>query len=108
MTRTIFSLFGIFVLAAASLYVVWPSEPDKWLPSAVPWPEGGGVTIGDFERKTIRLGLDLQGGSRLLLQASLPEGAEGDIDDGIEGALRVLRRRPRATARRMAATCRAP
>ncbi|MYE32365.1 MAG: protein translocase subunit SecD [Chloroflexi bacterium] len=92
-TRTIFSLFGIFVLAAASLYVVWPSEPDKWLPSAVPWPEGRGVTIGDFERKTIRLGLDLQGGSRLLLQASLPEGSEGDIEDGIEGALRVLRRR---------------
>ena len=93
MTRTLFSLFGIFVLAAASLYVVWPSDPDKWLPSAVPWPEGRGVTIGDFERKTIRLGLDLQGGSRLLLQASLPEGAEGDIEDGIEGALRVLRRR---------------
>lgn len=93
MIRRIFPLFGLFVLAAASLYVVWPSEPDKWLPSAVPWPEGRGVTIGNFERKTIRLGLDLQGGSRLLLQASLPEGAEGDIEDGIEGALSVLRRR---------------
>ena len=86
-------LFSLFLLAATSLYVVWPSEPDKWLPSAVPWPEGRGVTIGDFERKTIRLGLDLQGGSRLLLQASLPEEAEGNIDDAIEGALRVLRRR---------------
>ena len=93
MIRRIFPLFGLFVLAATALYVVWPSEPDKWLPSVVPWPEGQGVTIGNFERETIRLGLDLQGGSRLLLRASLPEGAEGDIEDGIEGALRVLRRR---------------
>ena len=91
--RRILPLLGLFLLAATSLYVVWPSEPDKWLPSGVPWPEGRGVTIGDFERETIRLGLDLQGGSRLLLQASLPEEAEGNIDDAIEGALRVLRRR---------------
>ena len=76
---TILSLLGIFLLAAVSLYVVWPSEPGKWLPPAVPWPEGRGVSIGGFERETIRLGLDLQGGSRLLLQASLPEGAEGFI-----------------------------
>jgi protein-export membrane protein SecD len=91
--RRILPLLGIFVLAASSLYVVWPSEPDKWLPPGVPWPEGRGVTIGNYERETIRLGLDLQGGSRLLLQASLPEDAEGDIEDGIEGALSVLRRR---------------
>ena len=91
--RRILPLLGLFLLAATSLYVVWPSEPDKWLPSGVPWPAGRGVTIGDFERETIRLGLDLQGGSRLLLQASLPEEAEGNIDDAIEGALRVLRRR---------------
>lgn len=93
MIRRILPLFGLCVLAAASLYTVWPSEPDKWLPSVVAWPEGRGVSIGGFERETIRLGLDLQGGSRLLLQASLPEDAEGDIEDGIEGALSVLRRR---------------
>ena len=59
----------------------------------MPWPEGQGITVGDFERKTMRLGLDLQGGTRLLLRASLPEGSEGDIDDAIEGAQSVLRRR---------------
>ena len=86
-------LLAILALAVASLYVVWPSEPDRWLPGAIPWPEGQGVSIGGFERKTMRLGLDLRGGTRLLLQASLPADAEGDIDDAIDGALSVLRRR---------------
>ena len=86
-------LLAVFTLAVASLYVVWPSEPERWLPGAVPWPEGRGVRIGSFDRQTMRLGLDLQGGTRLLLQASLPADAEGEIDDAIEGALGVLRRR---------------
>ena len=86
-------LLAILALAVASLYVVWPSEPDRWLPGAIPWPEGQGLRIGGFERETMRLGLDLQGGTRLVLQASLPADAEGDIDDAIEGALSVLRRR---------------
>ena len=86
-------LLAILALAVASLYVVWPSEPDRWLPGAIPWPEGQGLRIGGFKRETMRLGLDLQGGTRLVLQASLPADAEGDIDDAIEGALSVLRRR---------------
>ena len=69
------SLLGIVLLTAAALFVIWPSEPDKWLPDwlpdGVPWPEGQGVSIGGFERDTMRLGLDLQGGTRLLLQGSL-------------------------------------
>ena len=93
MNRRRAPLLGILALALVSLWVVWPSEPERWLPGFVPWPEGRGVSVGGFERKTIRLGLDLQGGSRLLLRASLPEDAEGDIDDAIDGALRVLRRR---------------
>jgi protein-export membrane protein SecD len=91
--RRFVPLLGIAVLAVASLYIVWPSEPDRWLPSAIPWPEGQGLSIGGFERETMRLGLDLQGGTRLLLEASLPEDTEGDIDDAIDGALSVLRRR---------------
>ena len=90
-------LLGVAALAIASLVIVWPSEPDKWLPDAVPWPEGQGISIGGFERETMRLGLDLQGGTRLLLQASLPPNSEGSLDDAIEGAVRVLERRVNAS-----------
>ena len=89
-------LLGVLVLTVASVYTIWPSEPGKWLPGAVPWPEGGGIKIAGFERDTMRLGLDLQGGTRLLLQGSLPEGAEGDLDDSLEGAVGVLERRVNA------------
>jgi len=83
----------IVALSVAALVIVWPSEPDRWLPSAIPWPSGKGVSVGDFERKTMRLGLDLQGGTRLLLDASLPPGAEGDVEDAMDGTIRVLRKR---------------
>ncbi|MBM4416105.1 MAG: protein translocase subunit SecD [Chloroflexi bacterium] len=83
----------IMVVAAAALYTVWPSQPADFLPVGIPWPNGRGVQIGDFERGEMRLGLDLQGGTRLLLRGTLPEGAEASIDDAIEGTIRVLRKR---------------
>ncbi len=86
-------VLGIMVLSFAALVVVWPGQPGRYLPSAIPWPEGQGVSIGGFERREMRLGLDLQGGTRLLLGATLPPGEEGDIDDAIEGTITVLRRR---------------
>ena len=89
-------MLGVALLTIASVFAIWPSEPDKWLPNSVPWPEGQGVSIGNFERDTMRLGLDLQGGTRLLLQGSLPEDAEGGLDDALEGSVRVLERRVNA------------
>ncbi len=89
-------LLGVALLAIAAVFAIWPSEPGKWLPGSVPWPEGQGVSIGGFERDTMRLGLDLQGGTRLLLQGSLPEDAEGGLDDALEGSVRVLERRVNA------------
>jgi preprotein translocase subunit SecD len=97
MSARIASLFGVLVLALAALYVIWPSQPADFLPRGIPWPEGKGVNIGSFEREEMRLGLDLQGGTRLLLNAAPPEGFDGDIDDALEGTMRVLRRRVNAT-----------
>lgn len=97
MLRKFLPLAGILVLAAAALYVIWPSQPDEFLPSGVPWPEGQGITIGDFEREEMRLGLDLQGGTRLLLRAEVPEEFDGDLDSALDGTTRVLRRRVDAT-----------
>ena len=91
--RNSVALAVIAVLSAASLVVVWPQEPDRYLPAAVPWPEGRGVTIGGFEREEMRLGLDLQGGTRLLLRAVVPEDFDGELDDALDGTITVLRRR---------------
>ncbi|RLT38654.1 MAG: hypothetical protein DWI58_14795, partial [Chloroflexi bacterium] len=60
------------LLAVACLYIIWPSTPREFLPAGIPWPAGKGVDIGSFERRTLRLGLDLQGGTRLLLRAEVP------------------------------------
>lgn len=87
-------LAGIATLALAALYVIWPAHPEDFLPRRIPWPQGHGVKIGSFERKGMRLGLDLQGGTRLLLGAQLPEDAkEGSLNDAINGTMRVLRKR---------------
>jgi preprotein translocase subunit SecD len=83
----------IALLTLLALFVIWPREPARFFPSYIPWPSGTGISIGDFERREMRLGLDLQGGTRLLLGATLPEDAEGNIDDAIEGTISVLRRR---------------
>ena len=91
-------VLGILLLAFAALVVIWPSRPGLYLPSAIPWPEGQGVSIpGIGERREMRLGLDLRGGTRLLLGATLPPGEEGDIEDAIEGTITVLRRRVNAS-----------
>jgi preprotein translocase subunit SecD len=91
--RRFLPLAGILVLTLAALYFVWPSQPDRFLPAGVPWPEGRGIKVGDFERERMRLGLDLQGGTRLLLNAEVPEDFDGEIESAIDGTIRVLRRR---------------
>jgi preprotein translocase subunit SecD len=96
-SRRLTPLFGVIVLTLVALYIVWPSQPKDFLPNGIPWPEGQGIKIGSFERETMRLGLDLQGGTRLLLRATPPEGFDGSIDDALAGTIRVLRRRVDST-----------
>ncbi|UCH86183.1 MAG: protein translocase subunit SecD [Dehalococcoidia bacterium] len=84
----------IVILTVIAIIIVWPSNPDRYLPDFFPWPKGQGLQIGDFERETMRLGLDLKGGTYMLLEgdrASLPAGA--DLDDAMEGARDVIEKR---------------
>ena len=83
----------ILLLTVVGLYVIWPRVPARFLPRYIPWPAGQGVKLGSFERNEMRLGLDLQGGTRLLLSASLPEGVEGNVEDSMDGTIAVLRKR---------------
>jgi protein-export membrane protein SecD/preprotein translocase SecF subunit len=87
----------VLALTAFSIIVVWPGAPKRYLPNFVPWPKGKGLDVAGFHRQGMRLGLDLKGGSYLLLEADtsrLPSGT--DIDKAMEGAKNVLERRVNA------------
>lgn len=105
----------IFLIAAGAIYAVWPDEPDRYLPSAIPWPSGRGLPskIGPFKLpcrssdtsstnpaancRGMTLGLDLQGGSRIVLQADL-SGLSGtvsdtELNDGLNAARDIVESR---------------
>src|SRR3970282_2606957 len=89
--RIIFAL--VIALTVFSVIVVWPNKPDRYLPNFVPWPSGHGLKIGGLERRATRLGLDLKGGTYVLLEADtsrLPAGT--DIDNALNGVKDVLER----------------
>lgn len=60
----------ILILTAFAIAAAWPGNPDRYLPSFIPWPEGGGVAVGDWERSEFRLGLDLAGGVSITLEVA--------------------------------------
>ncbi len=113
------SLLSILVIAAAAIYVVWPNEPNRYLPSAIPWPSGRGVpsrvakylpchssqtsagTTAQAQNanpaancRGMTLGLDLQGGSRVVMQADPPPGiSQTDITSGVDANKSIIESR---------------
>lgn len=79
-------------LTIFSIVVVWPSSPHRYLPGDF-WPQGQGLKIADFERETMRLGLDLRGGTMLVLQADPPPDWDGDMDQAMDTAREIIERR---------------
>lgn len=78
-------------LTAFSVAVVWPDAPDRYLPGFIPWPSGTGLKVGDLDREHMRLGLDLKGGTYILLEADtsrLPPGS--DPNEALEGAQSII------------------
>src|SRR5215207_857804 len=63
-----------------------------------PWPGGLNVQIGNFhfERKAFTLGLDLQGGTHLVLQADMSKAPDQDAETVLKGVIQVLERRVNA------------
>jgi preprotein translocase subunit SecD len=95
----------IILLAAFSLVTMWPSEPWHYLPGAIPWPEGKGINIPFFKlngselqsshlkRRAMTLGLDLKGGTRLVLEPDLTNSPNINIDDALNSASNIIERR---------------
>ena len=97
-------LIVILAMTAGGVVTIWPSEPDRYLPNAIPWPEGKGVkfsiptiqggTFGltSIERRAMSLGLDLRGGTRLVFEPE--EGVQvEDLDAALDGARKIIERR---------------
>ena len=94
-TATVLTFLFIVALTTFAVIVVWPSTPYRYLPGDF-WPEGRGLKVAGFERETMRLGLDLQGGAYLVLEANPGADYEGDIEEAMEGAKDVVERRVNA------------
>ncbi|MBM2811999.1 MAG: protein-export rane protein SecD, preprotein translocase subunit SecD [Chloroflexi bacterium] len=89
-------IFFTIILAVASIIIDWPQKPSNYLPDIIPWPESQGlhIDIFNFHRQGFRLGLDLQGGTHLLLRADTSKVAPGDDpSSAIDGVLRVIEKR---------------
>jgi preprotein translocase subunit SecD len=101
-------LFAIVLVTILSVVTVWPSEPDRYLPSFIPWPEGkgikfpwvrveGGAIMGHMkEARAMRLGLDLRGGTRLVLEADTSQAPDVNVDQALDAASRIIERRVNA------------
>jgi preprotein translocase subunit SecD len=101
-------LVFIVILTAFSLVTMWPSEPWRYLPKFIPWPEGQGIKIPFFkmngatiegstlERRAMRLGLDLRGGTRLVLEADTSGQSDVDVNKALDNAINIIERRVNA------------
>jgi len=98
-------LLFVLVLTTFAVFVAFPSNPNRYLPDFIPWPEeecvgriciGKGIDIFGAERREMRLGLDLRGGTRLVLQADLSANPDIDLDEALAAAVDVIERRVNA------------
>lgn len=87
----------IVVLVVVSVWVDWPQKPENYLPAFINWPRNEGIhlKLGDwtFDRQGARLGLDLLGGTNIVLQADLSKVPERDRADRMKGLIKVIDRR---------------
>ncbi len=84
-------LAAVIVMTVVSVLYVWPGWPKRYLPDFIDYPQGPLLDLG---RDAMRLGLDLQGGTYVLVQAdtaALPPGT--DVDDALDGAKEIIKKR---------------
>jgi preprotein translocase subunit SecD len=99
-------LASILLLTTFSVLVAFPSDPKRYLPDFLPWPQeeciagsiciGKGIDIFGVERREMRLGLDLRGGTRLVLEADISGQPNVDLDEALNSAVDVVERRVNA------------
>src|SRR5437868_10555399 len=86
-------LIFIIVLTALAVFVVWPQRPGNYIPGGDALPGNPGIHLGNFARQGAKLGLDLQGGTQLTLQADLSQVPIDQQSNAMQGVLNVMERR---------------
>src|SRR5262249_45516036 len=95
----------IVIMTTFSVLITWPSDPKRYLPDAIPWPEPGcvgpicighGIDLFGQARREMHLGLDLRGGTRLVLEADLSTSPAVALNDALNTAVDVVERRVNA------------
>jgi preprotein translocase subunit SecD len=89
-------LIFIILLTLLALYVVWPQKPGNYLPGGDAIPGNPGIHVANFDRQGAKLGLDLQGGTQLTLQADLSQVPADQQSSAMQGVLNVISRRVNA------------
>ncbi|GAC1315521.1 MAG: protein translocase subunit SecD [Chloroflexota bacterium] len=89
-------LFFIVLLTLVAAYVVWPQKPGNYIPGGDVLAGNAGLHLGNFVRQGAKLGLDLQGGTQLTLQADMSQVATENQDTAMKGVVNVIQRRVNA------------
>jgi len=89
-------LIFIVLLTLVALAVVWPQRPGNYIPGGDVLPGNPGIHLGTLDRQGAKLGLDLQGGTQLTLQADLSQVPADQQSAAMQGVLNVLDRRVNA------------
>src|SRR5438270_5736074 len=89
-------LIFIIVLTALAVFVVWPQRPGNYIPGGDALPGSPGIHLGSFQRQGAKLGLDLQGGSQLTLQADMSNIPDDQRENALKGVVNVIERRVNA------------
>ncbi len=98
--RNRWKLVSIAILTLVALVILWPQRPGNYIPGgdALPGNPGIHIQLGNFrfDRQGATLGLDLQGGTHLVLQADMTKAPGQDAESVLKGVIRVLERRVNA------------
>jgi preprotein translocase subunit SecD len=100
LNRHRWTLVFIALITLLAGWVAWPQNPGNYIPGgdALPGNPGIHLRFGQqaFDRQGARLGLDLQGGTQLVLLADLSKVDEGDRGNALGGVVQVIERRVNA------------
>jgi preprotein translocase subunit SecD len=89
-------LLFIMLLTVLAAIVVWPQKPGNYIPGGDALPGNPGIHLGNFARQGAKLGLDLQGGTQLTLQADMSQVPADQQSTAMQGVLNVISRRVNA------------
>src|SRR5581483_9766662 len=89
-------LILIILLTLVAAFVVWPQKPGNYIPGGDVLPGNPGIHLAGFDRQGAKLGLDLQGGTQLTLQADLSGVSADQQSAAMQGVLNVISRRVNA------------